>query len=183
MPLSDIFQSLIDGKISIAEWQVESMQLISDAHAFSAAESAGGWANMTQSDWGFAGSLIKKQYEFLDGFAADIETNPQAWLNGRGLMRVELYNQAARGTQEEMTRRFMSFRGWDEEIRILGDVESCDDCLEWGFSPGTAQDDDWSPIGTLPKIGASICRSHCHCHFMYRRMGANGEWEYSEGGE
>ncbi len=176
MPLRDIFQSLIDGKISIAEWQVESMELISDMHAFSAAQSAGGWANMTQADWGFAGSLIKKQYEFLDGFAADLETNSRAWLNGRGFMRVDLYEQAARGTQEEMGRRFMSFRGWDEERRVLGEADHCNGCLDQAAL-------GWQPIGTLDPIGAEECRTHCACRYEYRRMGRDGEREYSEGEE
>jgi len=162
----DLALSLQNGTISLADWQVGMMDTISDLHAAAAAQSAGGWGNMTQADWGFEGSLVKKQYGYLRGFVADIESGKQP-LNGTLKVRAGLYEQAARGTQEEMTRRFQSFRGFDEERRVLSPGDNCPGCIEQAAL-------DWQPLGTLDPIGAEECKVNCRCEFEYRRSNADG---------
>jgi hypothetical protein len=161
-------QSLIDGQISLAEWQSGMLEQIKLAHTAAAASARGGWAQMSQSDWGAAGRLIRTQYDFLRNFSNQIASGEQP-LNGRALVRADLYGQAARGTFEETRRRYERLmNGMEEERRVLGEADHCPDCLDYA-------EEDWQPIGTLPPIGDSVCQTNCHCTFEYRRAGEESE--------
>ena len=171
--MNTLTQSMVDGQIPLAEWQAGMMEQIKLAHTASAAASRGGWAQMSQSDWGAAGRMIRDQYDYLRNFAEQIANGTQA-LDGRALVRADLYADAARGTFEAMRRRYeQQQNGMTEEIRILGDADHCPGCLEQA-SLG------WQPIGTLDPIGAEECITRCHCKFQYRKMGPNGEWIMGE---
>lgn len=166
-------QQLVDSGLSLAEWQSGMMEQIKLAHTAAAAASRGGWAQMSQADWGAAGRLIREQYSFLRGFANQI-ANGEQLLNGTMLVRADLYANAVRGTFEEMRRRYERLmNGVEEEARILGEADHCDGCLEQA-SLG------WQPIGTLDPIGAEECLTRCHCSFAYRKRGPDGEWEVSD---
>lgn len=67
-----ITEQLTRGEISLANWQTSMMQNIKIIHTNAAIAANGGFAQMTQSDWGFAGRLIRTQYERLDKFAQQI---------------------------------------------------------------------------------------------------------------
>lgn len=154
-------QSLIDGSTSLADWQTGMMQQIKITHTASAALSQGGWAQMTQSDWGATGQLIRAQYDYLRNFAAEIASGKQP-LDGRALVRADLYADAANGTFAEMGRRDAIESGMDEERRILEDtINACDGCI-------SQADLDWQPIGTLESIGSQECSTRCRCEFTYR---------------
>lgn len=164
-------QQLIDGTLSIADWQLDMMEQIKILHTSSAAAARGGWAQMTQSDWGFVGQKIRAQYEYLQNFALEIQNGKQL-LNGSALVRAELYGQAGRGTYEDMRRRAEALlNGMTEEMRVLGEADHCEDCLNYA---GT-----WAPINTLPRIGDSICIVNCHCKFRFRRKDG-GKYVYSD---
>lgn len=172
--MNGITQQLIDKQVSLAEWQSVMMEQIKLSHTAAAAASRGGWAQMSQSDWGAAGRMIRDQYEYLRNFADEIASGKQA-LDGRALVRADLYGDAARGTFEQMRRRYeQQQNGMQEEIRILGEADHCPGCLE---QAGLG----WQPIGTLDPIGAEECITRCHCTFKYRKVGSNGEWVVSEG--
>lgn len=168
---------LIAEQISLAEWQIGMMEEIKIAHTAAAASASGGWAQMSQSDWGAVGRLVRDQYDFLRNFANEIASGQQR-LDGTARVRTDLYAQAARGTFEETRRRYERLKnGMEEEARILGEADHCssdDDpngeregCLELAAL-------GWQPIGTLPKIGNSVCITRCHCHFIYRKRGPDG---------
>lgn len=162
-------QSLIDGNIQLAEWQMGMMEQIKLAHTASAAASRGGWAQMSQADWGAAGRMIRDQYDYLRNFANQI-ANGEQLLNGTALVRSDLYGAAARGTFEQMRRRYERLmNGMEEEKRVLGDADHCPGCL-------TQAGMGWQPIGTLDPIGAEECVTRCHCRFIYRKIGPDGEW-------
>jgi len=171
--MNNLTQSLIDSQISLAEWQSGMLEQIKLSHTAAAAASRGGWAQMSQADWGAAGRMIRDQYDFLRGFANQIANGTQA-LDGRALVRADLYGDASRGTFEEMRRRYQtSMNGMEEERRILGEADHCEDCLD-------AAAEEWQPIGTLPAIGDSVCLTRCHCKFIYRKVGPDGEFIESE---
>lgn len=153
-------QSLLDGDISLAQWRAGMMQEIKVMHTASTAAARGGWAQMSASDWGYTGSKIKAQYKYLENFAQQIASGKQK-LDGRLLVRADLYSQAPRGSFEEMVRRMMVNKGLTEERRVLGAAEHCEGCLE---QAGLG----WQPINTLDPIGAEECRTHCQCEFEYR---------------
>lgn len=161
MNLQDLAQRLIDGNIGLPEWQAEMRGMIRTIHRQATITALGGAENVAQSMWGYEGSLVKKQYQFLDNFAADIAKNPEAWLNGRLLQRMRLYAQAEWGTFEAVLKRRAQMDGATEERRVLGIADHCPDCLEYAKR-------GWQPIGTLPPIGDSVCVTNCHCVFEYR---------------
>jgi len=167
MNLEQLAQQLIEGKITIAEWEATMREMIRNIFREAAASAAGGMQNVTPSQWGYEGYLVKQQYEYLHKFAQDIAANPQAWLNGRLLARMELYAQAGRGGQEQMVRRDMEKSGYDEERRVLGAADHCPGCLEQAGR-------GWQPIGTLDPIGAEECSTNCHCEFEYRKSSGEG---------
>jgi len=171
--MNTLTQSLVNEEISLAEWQVGMMEQIKISHTAAAASARGGWAQMSQADWGATGRLIRAQYDFLRNFANEIASGKQA-LDGRALFRANLYAQAARGTFEEIRRRYERLmNGMEEERRVLGEADHCNGCLaqaELGFQP----------IGTLEPIGSQECVTNCHCTFIYRKRGPNG-WIVSEG--
>lgn len=167
--MHDLTQSLIDSQISLAEWQAGMMEQIKLAHTAAAAASRGGWAQMSQADWGAAGRMIRDQYDYLRNFADQIARGEQL-LNGNALVRSDLYGDAARGTFEQMRRRYEKLmNGMEEERRVLGEADHCDGCL-------SQAEMGWQPIGTLDPIGAEECVTRCHCTFYYRKMGADGKW-------
>jgi len=159
--LPTLANDLINGTVTLSEWTISMREYIRIIHTEAAALACGGWENVTPSMWGYVGSLIKKQYQFLDQFALDIQTNSTYWLNGRLLVRMEMYSRAEWGTFESVLQRLAIMSGKTEERRVLGVADHCDDCL-------SAAGQSWQPIGTLPLIGNSQCKTNCHCTFEYR---------------
>ena len=171
--MNTITQQLVDRQISLAEWQSGMMEQIKLSHTAAAAASRGGWAQMTQADWGAAGQMIREQYDFLRNFANHIANGTQA-LDGRALVRADLYGDAARGTFEAMRQRYETLvNGMEEEIRILGEADHCNGCLDQAAL-------GYQPIGTLDPIGAEECLTRCHCTKRFRKHGPDGQWIYSE---
>lgn len=152
--------ALRDGSISLAEWQTRMLGQIKRLHITEAAAARGGWAQMSQADWGAVGQRIRFQYERLRNFANQIASGEQR-LDGRFMFRVEMYANAGRGTYEESVRRFERvYHHRMLERRVLGVADHCEDCLD-------AAAEGWQPIGTLPAIGDSVCLTNCHCTFEY----------------
>jgi hypothetical protein len=169
LQMNNLTQKLIDGGISLADWQSGMMSQIKNSHVAASALSQGGWAQMTQSDWGATGQLIRAQYDYLRNFASQIASGEQA-LDGRALIRSDMYGDAANGTFAEMQRRAQIIDGMEEERRVLEDsINACDGCLEQAAL-------GWQPIGTLDPIGGEECTVRCRCEFEYRKQDENGEW-------
>jgi hypothetical protein len=162
--MNDLTQKLIDGGVSLADWQTGMMTQIKNTNVASAALANGGWGQMTQSDWGATGQLIRDQYDFLRNYAKEIADGTQA-LDGRALVRSDLYADAANGTFWEMDKRSMLADGYEEGRRVLEPgADHCDDC-EGYASEG------WMPIDDIPEIGNSQCLTRCRCEIEYRRSG------------
>lgn len=156
-----VTQQLIDGRISLADWQLSMAGHIKSLHTASAAAARGGWSRMSQSDYRAAEQLMKEQMKFLKKFAKEVRTKKQP-LNGRALQRASMYAHAGRATFEETRRRHeLLANGKTMERRLLGAADHCPDCI-------AARDMGWQPIGTLPRIGQSVCRTNCHCRFEYK---------------
>jgi carbohydrate-selective porin OprB len=152
--------ALREGRMSLAAWELRMAEEIRNSHLASTALAKGGWSRMTPSDYGRAGREIRRQYEYLRKFAAQIASGQQK-LDGTLGRRAELYLNAARGQYEETRRRDEAERGMDEEARIRHARDSCDTCI-------TEAAKGWQPIGTLRAIGDGICLSRCKCTFIYR---------------
>lgn len=163
MNLEELAQALKDGKISLTEWQAAMREYLKQQYTVATMLAKGGAENVTPSDWGYMGSLLKKQYGYLDGFVQDIANNPKAWLTGRLDVRMNMYKESAYAAYEDINRREMTNVGMDEERRLLGEADHCPDCL-YEFKRG------WQPIGTLAAIGDSVCTTNCKCTFEYRKI-------------
>ena len=108
--MNQLSERLMDGDISLAQWQTGMLQQIKVANVAASAAANGGWANMTQSDWGAVGQLVKEQYQYLRNFADEIASGKQP-LDGRLLVRTDMYGDAPRGTYEAMRTRAMIAAG------------------------------------------------------------------------
>jgi hypothetical protein len=163
--MNALTQSLIDNQITLANWQTGMMTEIKNTNVASAALANGGWANMTQSDWGATGQLIREQYDYLRGYAKDIANGTQA-LDGRALVRSDLYADAANSTFWEMDKRSHLLDGYDIARRVLEvkDDGNCDGCIE-------AAAEGWLPIDEVLPIGDAECMTRCRCSIEYRRAG------------
>ena len=160
--LGDLAERLISKSITAAEWQAEMREYIRTIHREAVLIAYGGRHNVTQAAWGYEGYLVKEQYKYLDGFMRDIQANPKAWMNGRLLTRMRLYEKAEWATFEAMIRFQKLQDGYTEERRNLGAADHCHGCLQQAGM-------GWQPIGTLAPIGSQECATNCHCVFGYRK--------------
>ena len=70
---------------------------IKNTHLNAIAMERGGWANMTPSDFGRAGQIIRKQYGYLRNFGREIASGKQR-LDGTLGRRAQLYTAAGRNS-------------------------------------------------------------------------------------
>lgn len=162
MTLSELAESLRSGAITLPEWEAAMRDMLREQYIAAMELAKGGRENVTQADWGYVGSELKKQYGYLSNFANDIRTNPEAWMNGRLDARMNLYSESGYAALENFIRREHIEQGYDEERRVLGAADHCPGCLEQAGK-------DWQPIGTLDPIGAEECLTNCKCEFEFRK--------------
>ena len=153
--------SLQQGQINVKEWQIAMRRRIKDTHITAAVSQRGGWEQMTQSDWGRVGQRIQIQNRFLDNFANDIATGKQP-MDGRFLVRSQMYDEAAISTYDRFERNAMRIAGYDEERSTLEPgVKHCPGCLDEAAR-------GWVPIGELVPIGERTCLTRDRCTMHYR---------------
>ncbi|HYW90328.1 MAG TPA: hypothetical protein VFB50_21330, partial [Chloroflexota bacterium] len=80
--MRDLSAQLQVGDISLADWQSRMATEMKLLHTGAAAVGRGGWAQMTQADWGWTGQRLRVQYGFLRNFAHDVATGKQP-MDGR----------------------------------------------------------------------------------------------------
>jgi hypothetical protein len=159
--LADLTEKLIRRDISLAAWQAQSMAVIKTSHVASGVAAQGGTAQMTPSAYGFLGSEVKAQYQYLRAFASDIGSGLLP-LDGRLVARAGMYGQHARALYETVRARDAASYGYDEERSILHSGDPCGQC------PAQAAL-GWVPLGTLIPIGQRTCLSRCRCTISRRR--------------
>lgn len=165
--ITTVSQKLVDGSISLAQWQLEMEKQVKLVNVISSALARGGWAQMTPSDWGWVGQRVRTQYQYLRNFANDIANGKQA-LNGRLVLRARMYAQSARSTFQEMRRRYMRiYKNAAFEARVL--TPGAEHCKSTDQRPGCVElaAKGMQPIGTLPPIGVATCLTFCLCHFVF----------------
>lgn len=147
--------------ISLKDWQLQMRAHIKETHINAAVSAKGGYAQMTQSDWGRVGQIIRKQYQYLDRFAEQIADGKQA-LDGRFMVRSNMYTEAGVATHEVIRKREMINAGYDEERNMLDPgAEHCGDCLAEAAR-------GWVTIDTLSPIGSRQCLTRDRCTVIYR---------------
>lgn len=148
-------QRLVDGEMSLAEWQSQMAAQIKTLHVAMGVAAYGGFAAMTPARYGYLGSLIKKQYQYLRDFAAQIASGEQK-LDGSLIARAALYSQAGRESYSDILVQIAQDGGCTQARRILGGADHCNGCVSEAAR-------GWVPISDSLPIGAAECRSNCRC--------------------
>lgn len=156
-----ITNDLRSGRMTLAKWELAMQQQIKNVHLYNAAAARGGFAQLTKADLGRVGQIVRRQYEYLDGFAAKLARGTTA-LDGRMVVRASMYGQAGRGTYHKVDRSVHRDRGFREERSLLETGgRSCDECI-------LEDARGWVPIGDVIPIGARTCLSRCRCGIEFR---------------
>lgn len=160
-------QGLVNGTVTLAGWQAQMQAALKPLHTAAYMAAHGGAHQMSPADHARIAAALKRQYTYLNRMAAQINAGAQR-MDGSLVARAQLYGHAARGTFEDQRRLEMETRGYQEERRVLHPADHCGDCIQ-------AAARGWQPLGSLPKIGATECRTRCHCTFQFRRAGETVE--------
>jgi hypothetical protein len=156
--VQQVAKQLQAGEITLAQWQTRTAQELKLLHVANGLAALGGQKQASQSDLGYMGSLIKKQYQYLNEFAKDIASGLQK-LDGSFLARVKLYSEAGRGSYESVRVREAKLSGVKRAKRKLGVTDSCPGCLREAAR-------GWVDISEVAPIGSQDCKTNCHCEII-----------------
>jgi hypothetical protein len=160
--LQNVAQLLVDGKINLPEWQLQTSALLKNLHVGMGLAACGGVNVVSASDMGYIASQIKEQYKYLRNLAKQIKNDTQK-LDKSLVARAGSYAQAARATYENTLQRRAKAAGLSQEKSVLDSAaEHCNPCVDEAGK-------GWVDIGSLIPIGQRSCRSQCRCHFTYRK--------------
>jgi hypothetical protein len=148
-------RALLDGSMSLADWQARMMADIKAAHVAGGVAAHGGRVQMSLADWGRVGQRVRAQYGYLRQFAQDITSGRQP-LDGRLVARAQQYGQAARVAYETIKAADDRARGMTVERNVLHGRDHCAECPK-------LSERGWVTIGSLPPIGSRACRVRDRC--------------------
>ena len=161
--LKDFTKRLVNGDITIDQWQGSVREALKPAHIQAAMVGVGGKQALSQSDYGRIGQRLRSEYAYLQNFASDL-------LGGRisapmALARIGLYAESVRGSYWEGTTIRREKEGYTLMRRILdAQAVHCQDCIGYA-ARGIV------PIGAVPMPGQRCaCRSRCKCRIEYLRQ-------------
>ena len=161
--LGNIAEDLRAGRINDAEWALRSIAEIKNGHRAVAMIGMGGKANMTNSDWGFVGSIIRRELNYFNGFANALDNRPaSAQLTDAFVSRAKSYAASIYATHEQMVRRRVlrdQTAAWELNVLEPG-AEHCEGCLEETSRGKVA-------LGELIPVGFRTCGSRCRCRIEY----------------
>jgi len=82
-----------NGGMGVGQWQAAMRQTVKTQYINQYIAGRGGYAQMTQRDWGALGQMLRDQYGYLDGFAADVASGRLS--EGQIQSRAKMYVNAA----------------------------------------------------------------------------------------
>ena len=165
MTLDELAESLKSGNITVAQWEESMRDMLRREYETAMILAKGGRENITQSDWGYEGSALKKQYAYLNNFAKEIAADPAAWMSGRLNIRMDMYGESAYAALEDFRAREAKAQGCDEEQNELGGADNnCNGCL-------TENGRGRVSIGELVPVGSRDCIINCRCTIRFYRNG------------
>lgn len=108
---------LTKDQMSVADWQKEMRAKVKQAHIELYQVGKGGPDQMTKADYGRLGASLKKEYKYLDGFAADIAAGKLS--PGAISVRSSMYGSASLLKEFEAGRhQSMLAAGYTHKRRI-----------------------------------------------------------------
>jgi len=87
-------RELLNGQITVQRWVLDFRTRLKDVYRNEYLLGRGGRQNMTASDWGKLGAMLKKQYQYLNGFARDIQAGKVS--EGQMARRAQMYFDSSR---------------------------------------------------------------------------------------
>ena len=154
-------------QVSLADWEVAMRRHVKNTQLNAVAMERGGYANMTPSDFGRVGQIVREQYGYLKGFAADIASGKQK-LDGTLARRASLYSQSARNSYYR-SKAANATGKVTHQMSVRSARDSCWQCRE--LDRKVFRIDDTSFL--LP--GRRVCNHNCQCHLAYLTLGDDGE--------
>lgn len=123
------------GEISIGQWEEDMRTLIRELHTGCAAIGKGGWDQMSYAEWGHTGPLIKKQYQWLHGFAEAVSDKRDTISLAAIKARARLYGQAG-GYTANYTQAGADIRSQLPWIPRDGSTKCLNNCkCSWVMTP------------------------------------------------
>ena len=171
-PAKALAEALRGRQLSLADWEVAFRRHVKNVHLNAIALERGGWSNLTPSDFGRVGQIVREQYAYLKGFAADIASGKQR-LDGTLGVRAKLYTQAGRASLYK-SKRASTREGVTHQRSIRSARDSCKQCVELDRKVFRIDD------SSFPLPGERICRANCRCHLEYLSMGEGDEYQVEE---
>ena len=160
--LKSFTDKLINGSITLDQWQGSVREAIKIAHIQVATIGYGGKTEMGSSEYGRIGQRLRSEYTYLQGFVRDL-------IDGRisapmAMARIGLYAQSVRGSYWQGTEMKEQQRGFSMMRRVLDDqAVHCQDCLRYAARGMVS-------IGSLPMPGVRCeCGARCKCSVIYYR--------------
>jgi hypothetical protein len=148
-------RDLLQKKITVSEWE-EKMSF--EIKNLTIQLYRVGKPDMSASDYGRIGQMLRTQYARLRKFCRDIILGTQS--EAQIINRSKQYVAKSREAFEEGSRRGHALiNKWEK--RIITKKESCQECLFYESA-------GWQPIGTLPRpTERCTCRANCGCYFIF----------------
>lgn len=170
--MREIDSKLQNKAITLTDWQNQMAQLVKALQIAPALVAVGGVANASDVDKAGIAASVAAMLLFLRDFAKDIQSGKQP-INGTLLARTDLYANSARDAYEEARRNALIVGAIAagealQERRVLD--RQADHCTTQGGRLGCVElaAKGWQPIGTLPRLYDTPCRTNCKCHFEYK---------------
>lgn len=150
------------GRVTLTQWRTEMRDVIKNVHVYSAASAQGGWAQLSQADYGRIGQIVRGEYGHLERFARQISRGDPRAKGGRLDARAMQYAEAGRDTYHQTERATALGVGYRFERNVLHPADHCGGCLG-ETARGRVR------IGQLIPIGRRDCRRKCRCSLAFSR--------------
>ena len=163
--LQSYTKMLVDGSITIDQWQASMREAIKDAHIQAAVVGYGGKNEMGSGEYGRIGQRLREEYAYLQNFAKDLLE--QRVSGPMATARASLYAKSVRGSYWQGSELRQQQQGFSMMRRILDEqAQHCQDCLDYA-ARGIVS------IGSLPLPGRRCeCGARCRCSVRYYRQQA-----------
>jgi hypothetical protein len=163
---------LLSHNIDLQQWVLEMRRQTKTAYINEYLLARGGRGNMTQRDWGRLGGLLKRQYEYIQNFARDIDagkasggqirTRARMYVNGatqaferakaesQGLPRLPQYPGDGQTQCRSNCQCGLHYEETDTHWNVfwrLGVAEHCPDCVRLA--------EEWKPL-VVQKVNLNV---------------------------
>lgn len=173
-PIKDLSTMLREGTVSLEDWRLQMRTQIKNSHIASMAAQKGGFDQLSQSDYGRVGQIIRTQYDYLENFTQQIADGTQR-LDGTLQRRMQQYTDAGRDTYNTFGRLAAADKGYDQVGSIRTPADSCEECIaydgHWYWMDSFASVDG-GPARYKPP-GNRICHKNCKCIERTRKSGTD----------